>query len=146
MYIPVRRWFSYMEKWEAAYVAGIIDGEGSITLTRMHTKEHRRPCISIASTDIELLVYVQELTGGRINSKRNYNPDKHKDSFTLTVLKKDEVFSSLQSTLPFLRIERKKLRAKWILDHYESVTIRNGKYNAEQLLIKTNFENNFFNI
>ena len=53
---------------------------------------------------------------------------------------------TLQSILPFLRIEKKKLRAKWILDHYESVTIRNGKYNAEQLLIKTNFENDFFNI
>ena len=135
-----------MYDWEASYIAGIIDGEGSITLTRWHTKEHRRPCISIASTDLELLMYVQSLTGGKINSKRNYNPDKHKDSFTLTVLKKDEVFSSLQSILPFLRIEKKKLRAKWILDHYESVTIRNGKYNAEQLLIKTNFENDFFNI
>ena len=27
--------------------------------------------------------------------------------------------------------------------HYESVTIRNGKYNAEQLLIKTNFKTFF---
>ncbi|MDQ1144432.1 hypothetical protein QE429_001259 [Bacillus sp. SORGH_AS 510] len=47
-----------MENWEAAYIAGIIDGEGSITLTRMHKKEHRRPCITIASTDKELLSYV----------------------------------------------------------------------------------------
>nr|WP_309100184.1 LAGLIDADG family homing endonuclease [Fredinandcohnia onubensis] len=52
-----------MEKWEASYIAGIIDGEGSISLTRMHEKEHRRPCISIASTDIELLIYIQKLTG-----------------------------------------------------------------------------------
>jgi hypothetical protein len=29
-----------MENWEASYIAGIIDGEGSITLTRMHEKEH----------------------------------------------------------------------------------------------------------
>ena len=28
-----------MDKWEAAYIAGIIDGEGSIILTRMHDKE-----------------------------------------------------------------------------------------------------------
>jgi hypothetical protein len=27
-----------LEIWEAAYTAGIIDGEGSITLTRMHEK------------------------------------------------------------------------------------------------------------
>jgi hypothetical protein len=41
--------------WEVAYLAGMIDGEGSITLTRMHDKEHRRPCITVASTDYELL-------------------------------------------------------------------------------------------
>ena len=29
-----------MYDWEASYIAGIIDGEGSITLTRWHTKEH----------------------------------------------------------------------------------------------------------
>ncbi|OOP66933.1 hypothetical protein BWZ43_18410 [Heyndrickxia oleronia] len=60
-----------MEKWEAAYVAGIIDGEGSITLTRMHEKEHRRPCITIASTDKELLIYIQSLTRGIIINKKN---------------------------------------------------------------------------
>jgi hypothetical protein len=135
-----------MYDWEASYIAGIIDGEGSITLTRCHTKEHRRPCISIASTDIELLLYVQSLVGGKINSKRNYKPTKHKDSFTLTIIKKEEVFSTLRFILPFLRIEKKKLRAKWILDHYESVTIRNGKYNSDQLLKKFNFETQFFEI
>lgn len=135
-----------MHDWEASYLAGIIDGEGSITLSKLHTKENRRPCISIASTDIELLWYIQSLAGGKINSKRNYKPAKHKDSFTLTIIKKEEVFSTLRFIFPFLRIEKKKLRAKWILDHYESVTILNGKYTAEQLLIKTNFENEFFNI
>jgi hypothetical protein len=58
-----------MESWEAAYIAGIIDGEGTITLTRMHEKEHRRPCITIASTDKELLIYLQTLTVGTINNK-----------------------------------------------------------------------------
>lgn len=72
-----------MEEWEASYLAGIIDGEGSIILTRMHKSEHRRPCITIASTDKELLLYVQTLSGGTITDKKNYKPDRHKDSFTL---------------------------------------------------------------
>jgi hypothetical protein len=46
-----------MELWEASYVAEIIDGEGSITLTKMHENEFRRPCVSIASTDKELHLY-----------------------------------------------------------------------------------------
>jgi hypothetical protein len=135
-----------MEIWEASYVAGIVDEEGSINLTRMHQKEFRRPCISVASTDKDLLIYLQSLTGGLINNKKNYNPDKHKDSYTLTIKKKEDVVNALNSIAPFLRVKQKKNRAHWILDHYEHVTPRNGKYNKEQLTEKLAFENHFFQI
>jgi hypothetical protein len=56
---------------EAAYVAGIIDGEGTITLTRIHRGENRRPVVSISSTERALLEYVQLVVGaGRITNKR----------------------------------------------------------------------------
>ena len=97
-----------LEKWEAAYIAGIIDGEGTITLTRFHQKEYRRPCITISSNDKELLVYIQLLVGGSIYSKKNYNPAKHQDSFTLYIKKKHEVFFTLKTIYLFLRIEQKK--------------------------------------
>lgn len=126
-----------MKEWEAAYIAGIIDGEGSISLTRMHENEHRRPCISIASTDKELLCYIQTLTGGIINNKKNYNPSKHKNSYALTIKNKEDVFFILKQISRFLRVDKKRARAKWILDYYEGVTLRNGKYNAE--LLKRNF-------
>jgi hypothetical protein len=106
-----------MENWEASYIAGIVDGEGSITLSRMHEKEFRRPCISVASTDKELLIYLQTLTGGLINNKKNYKPDKHKDSYTLTIKKKEDVFKTLNNITPFLRVDKKKKRALWILEH-----------------------------
>ncbi|KKI92951.1 hypothetical protein WQ54_07185 [Bacillus sp. SA1-12] len=107
-----------MEAWEAAYIAGIIDGEGSITLTRMHESEHRRPCISIASTDKELLTYVQTLTGGSIINKKNYNPEKHKDSYTLYIKKKDDVLLLLNYITHYLRVDKKRNRAFWILKLY----------------------------
>lgn len=59
-----------MKEWEASYIAGIIDGEGTISLTRMHKGEFRRPCISISSTDKELLIYIKSLTDGVINNKK----------------------------------------------------------------------------
>jgi hypothetical protein len=34
---------------QAAYLAGLIDGEGTITLTRMHRHENRRLVMSISS-------------------------------------------------------------------------------------------------
>jgi hypothetical protein len=135
-----------MHNWEASYIAGIIDGEGSITLTRIHKNEHRRPCITIASTDMELLTYIQSLTGGNINNKKNYNPDKHQDSYTLNINKKKDVFFTLQHVSPFLRINKKRLRAQWILNRYNSVTIRNGKYTTEELVKKIAFEDDFFQI
>ena len=97
-----------MEKWEASYVAGIIDGEGSISLTRMHKNEFRRPCVSIASTDIELLIYIQSLTGGIINNKKNYCPEKHKNSFALYIKNKNDVIKTLQQISPFLRVIKKR--------------------------------------
>ncbi len=38
---------------ESAYLAGIIDGEGTITLTK--DGEFRYPAVSVASTTIEIL-------------------------------------------------------------------------------------------
>lgn len=133
-----------MEDWEAAYVAGIIDGEGSITLSRIHVNEHRRPCITIASTDRELLDYVQTLSGGDIIAKKNYEPDRHKDSFTLNIKNKEKVLSILRRVIPYLRVARKRKRAQWIVDNYEKVTPRNGKYSFEKLQAKLAFEKKFF--
>jgi hypothetical protein len=135
-----------MEIWEAAYIAGIIDGEGTITLTRLHEKEHRRPCITIASTDKELLDYVQKLTKGTINNKKNYNPKCHKDSYTLIIKNKENVLNLLRDVTPFLRVDKKKNRALWILENYEKVTPRNGKYNEALLKNKLMFEESFFQI
>ena len=135
-----------MESWEAAYIAGIIDGEGTITLTRMHEMEHRRPCITIASTDKELLIYLQTLTEGTINNKKNYNPERHKDSYTLSIKNKETVLSLLNLVTPYLRVDKKRNRAIWILKNYEMVTPRNGKYNKALLEKKIAFENSFFQI
>ncbi|GAB2544539.1 LAGLIDADG family homing endonuclease [Gracilibacillus alcaliphilus] len=135
-----------MEISEAAYLAGIIDGEGTITLTRMHEKEHRRPSITIASTDFELLEYIQTVTGGHIFNKKNYKPDKFKDSYIHSIKIKIDVFYILKEVSPYLRITKKKKRAEWILKQYEEVTVRNGKYTKEKLLKKMEFETHFFEL
>src|SRR3984957_20892800 len=55
---------------EAAYLAGIIDGEGTVTLTRTHRGENRRPVVSISSAERRLLDYVLKVvSAGRITNK-----------------------------------------------------------------------------
>lgn len=44
---------------QKAYIAGIIDGEGSIMLFRFHNNQFPSPCISISSTTIELLKWIK---------------------------------------------------------------------------------------
>ncbi len=43
---------------DSAYIAGLIDGEGTITLTRKHRNENRQLAISISNTDKGLLEFV----------------------------------------------------------------------------------------
>ncbi|WP_404347668.1 LAGLIDADG family homing endonuclease [Sutcliffiella horikoshii] len=135
-----------MKDWEAAYIAGIIDGEGSILLTRIHKNEFRHPCITIASTDIELLEFVQSIIGGAIVRKKNYKPTIHKNSFSLNVKSKRDVLNTLKCIHPYLRVYVKKRRAIYILDNYDSVTKRNGKYKTVEILEKVRFEEEFFNL
>ncbi len=58
---------------DAAYIAGLIDGEGTITLTRLHVGEHRRLVLSISNNDRRLLEFVKSsVGGGKITGKRCY--------------------------------------------------------------------------
>lgn len=100
---------------EKAYIAGIIDGEGSIMLIRFHKNQHPAPCISIASTSLELLEWIKSKTKlGQIKCKKNYNTTKHQDSYVYTV-KYDNAIELLAEITPFLVITQKKQRAELIL-------------------------------
>jgi len=131
---------------EKAYLAGIIDGEGSIMLIRFHKNQFPAPCITIASTSLELLQWVKAKSGlGSIKSKKNYNPISHKDSYTY-IVRYDEAISLLKEVEPYLIIEQKKLRAQMILNEYKILTPRNGRYSEELLKQKEEFHNRFITI
>ena len=44
----------------AGYLAGLIDGEGTITLTRVHRTENRRLVVSISNNELRLLHFVKQ--------------------------------------------------------------------------------------
>lgn len=124
---------------EKAYIAGIVDGEGSIMLTKFHKNQYHSPCVSIASTDLELLEWVKNtIKGGKITSKKNYNKNRHKNSYTYTIIY-DEAIQLLQDIEPYLVIPKKKARAQHIIVNYKQVTIRNGRYNEAQRQAKEQF-------
>ncbi|MEW8995609.1 hypothetical protein [Clostridium sp.] len=134
-----------MTEIEKAYIAGIIDGEGSIMLQRFHTNQYPAPCVSIASTTIELLTWLKDTIGyGVIIKKKNYNPEKHKLSYSF-VIKQNNAIKLLEDIYPYLIIESKRKRAEMIITQYKSLTPRNGRYTEEQLAKKEIFYEEFIN-
>ena len=63
-----------------AYVAGLIDGEGTITLTKINSnKKFRYPVLSLTSTTYSFLEYLKSNFGGTICPNKVYK-DNHRPS------------------------------------------------------------------
>ncbi len=127
---------------QAAYIAGIIDGEGTITLTRRHASAHRHLAVTVSSTDKELLVFISQLVGaGKITSKRTYKQN-HVPGHTFQIFNR-QALSLLEQVAPFLHTYKKD-RAHIALEGYLRVTPRNGKYSSDMLAAKQKFTDSFF--
>ena len=63
-----------LDQTDAAYIAGLIDDEGTVTLSRRHRSENRQLVVSISNTDRPLLEYVLDTVGvGKITGKKPTN-------------------------------------------------------------------------
>lgn len=133
-----------MEETTLAYAGGLIDGEGTITLCRDRPNSNRVPSVSIASTSYELLLYIKDNFGGHISSKKT-SKQHYKESWSWC-LRSNKAIIFLQGIAPYLQENKKIKRANFIIDNYKNVTVRNGKYTEEQLKIKKQFEEDFFNL
>lgn len=109
---------------EAAYLAGVLDGEGSITMQR--SGRIGTPLIAVDSTDAELLAWIHERCGGWIIFKKRY-ADHHRQAWIWRV-KAQRALRVLEQVMPYLVIERKRQRAQALLDGYDACTPANGRY------------------
>ena len=91
-----------LSKTDAAYIAGPIDGEGTIGLVRKHRNDYRQLGISISSTESALLEFVQTaFETGDISSKRR-DKTHHAQSYTFAVYNR-QALDLLKQVYPFLR-------------------------------------------
>jgi len=129
---------------DVGYLAGIIDGEGTIGLTRIHSRENRRPVVSISNNERPLLEHIKSAVGaGKITNKACTSPH-HSPSFTYVIVGR-QALSLLERVTPFLRTHKAE-RSKLLLNEYALVTQRNGRYTATQLKAKEDFEARFLAI
>lgn len=122
---------------EAAYIAGLVDGEGTIALTRKYRLQNRLLTLSISSTEPAMLKFVFRTIGaGRITSKRTYQPN-HSPSYTYAVSNR-QALDVIGQIFPYLRSYKLK-RAKLVLNEYIRLTPRNGKYSPEMARARERF-------
>jgi hypothetical protein len=123
---------------DAAYIAGLVDGEGTVTLTRKHRNENRQLAVTISNTEMRLLEYVVAVVGaGKITRKR-ISKTHHTPSFTYAIYNR-QALSLLTQIHTYLRTYKVE-RSTVILRDYIKLTPRNGKYNDEQLKMRVEFE------
>jgi hypothetical protein len=135
-----------MEESTIAYAAGLVDGEGSILLSRNHKQDRFRcPCVSITSTTPELLMFMKENFGGVLCTRKRQVRRHHKKA-QVWHLQYDAALRFLVLILPFLREPSKKTRATMLVDNHKTLTPRNGRYTIEQIARKLEFEERFLSV
>lgn len=92
---------------QAAYIAGITDGEGNISLHRKQKKSHHNytySCdVSVTNTKIQLLSWLKQVTGLGIIAPAPTNPRwKPRWKWSLHI---EEIPCFLQAILPYLVIK-----------------------------------------
>jgi hypothetical protein len=126
-----------------AYAAGLVDADGSITLSRSGKhRKFRSPNVHVTNTDINIINFMKHHFGGTIISKRTYR-EHHTPSFSWSI-HNTQAINFLKLIQPYMRHSEKLRRSHLITSQYTSVTPRNGKYTEEMTHVKLAFEYNFF--
>ena len=73
-----------LEEVEKAYLAGTVDGEGTVTLVKHHRNETPTPNVSVANNNLQLLEWIKSKVGGVIVSKKKRLPH-HSNSYVWSV-------------------------------------------------------------
>lgn len=120
-----------------AYIAGMLDGEGTVTLSRHHKNETHAPEVTITNCDLGVLKWIKEKVGmGYVIKKKFKRDPKHSDAYAWTI-RNDAAINLLKDLYPYLIIKRE--RAELIIEGYKIVTKRNGRYTPEEMQRKDIF-------
>ena len=127
---------------EAAYIAGLIDGEGTISLSRKHRVDNRQLVVSISNTERNLLNYVIETVGAGLITTKRTSRANHTPSFTYSISNRQSL-DLLKQITPYLK-SYKFGRATLVIDNYVRLTPRNGRYTSNQIEEREAFIQQFF--
>lgn len=104
-----------MKETEAAYLAGLIDGEGTIVVNRTNTSKSAKACkrgysyrahLAISMTDEKMIRWVKRITNlGQIGKASKPKNPKHKRAWRWSVWSR-EASTVLLIVYPYLRLKK----------------------------------------
>lgn len=107
---------------EKAYIAGIIDGEGSLSIGNMRSNVRKRianfkPVIRVAVTNPDLPLYLKEKIGGGITIVEHKTVNL-KTQYAWYISGKKNIVVLLQLLMPYLIIKKKQ--AQLFLEYFKT--------------------------
>jgi hypothetical protein len=109
--MPARGKVNRLSLLDAAYLAGFVDGEGTITISK--SKERKRTCIRISNTNKEIMDWIKETVGNGHILTRTWNNKRWKNSYEYSLDGGNRVKELVCQIFPFLKI--KKIQATLVL-------------------------------
>ncbi|RPF50379.1 LAGLIDADG family homing endonuclease [Aquisalibacillus elongatus] len=120
-----------LKSWEAAYIAGIIDGDGTISLKNTESN----PVITITSPDLNMLVYIQSILPGSLSSKKSTILENPTYLYTIEIKQKVSVLQALKQIKPFVQAEHKKAQIDTVLQKSQSKRLLHPKKAKHNLYV-----------
>ncbi len=107
-----------MTERDLAYIAGFIDAEGTVTLTKTHGSKYRAPHLTIPNTERSILDWIVTRlpSGAAISTKKVYE-EHHKQGYVLAY-RYDAALHVLELIIPYMRHPKKVRRARFLLKNY----------------------------
>lgn len=128
---------------DLAYAAGLIDGEGHITILTRGKNPWRKPFLCVANTEKELVRFLQQRFGGGIYIQRRPN----KKEVHVWRLLGNPCLALLPKLIPFMRDKKKLARARMLVKEYPKYSNPRGvSYTARRRLAKHRFEERFLGL
>ena len=100
-----------MNNTDAAYIAGLFDGEGWISIRCIRANPNERQlnrrfnvAMGLANTNLEVVVFVRSIFGGAIDRKTKRTAH-HQDCWEWR-LREGEIIPFCNAVLPYLRIQK----------------------------------------
>ena len=99
---------------ELAYLAGFIDGEGTITLNYRRDRDSFQPLISITNTDKMIIEWLANIfSGGGITEynsthTHSFKYENRKTLYVYQLGRQSEIVKLLESILPYLKVKKKR--------------------------------------